>query len=143
MIPTVELIITALRAADQGARGTGRTQRMIEALRDDDVVVCTGHRHAINTQKHMHHLFMVAGGVPPKVTFVYCAANPHALLEAMAARPVRRLVFSHEWELAYFENMAKAAMNDLTSVTQAVQRNYLPRDQRQESIYTYKPGDIP
>lgn len=97
-----ELLITALRAHEQGARRSGRTERMLQTLPAKATVVCLGWNEA----ERLRHILRTEYG-REDVDFIVCGeASDEALAGRLRgkARVRGSIVLDHSWEQKYWEN---------------------------------------
>jgi hypothetical protein len=118
--PAVALV--ALRMFEEGLRGTGRTHRMVKAVEPGDILVFLDEA----AMRRFKNEAADIGAVIRDVTMTVCKADPGALHQRIQGMR-GRIVFDHEWLLAYFEGSIKEATRALMQV-QALYR--LPEDPR-------------
>lgn len=108
-VPMAQALKTALYMFDHGARGSGRTYRMIQGLTPKDVVIVhdTGMRRwmqdEIAKQGKKNEVFVAS----PNLQGI-----DRLICERLAGRNVR-LVFDHAWEQRWYEDSIEWASKTL------------------------------
>lgn len=93
-----------LHLYEASSRGTGRTTRMVERLRDDDQVVCRSAKEAERIRR-----LLKDAGKSTKVVSVQHASD----LYDRTQRAKGRTYFDHDWVHQYFVDAVKDAEDNL------------------------------
>lgn len=123
------LLHMALSMYDSGARGTGRTKRMLEQCQDGGVVVCPTSRVAVHTRR-------MAIEMNKDITTIVNDCNLSRLLERVGS--VDRMQFEHTWLEEYFRKEIASLARCLTELqTEHNAKAGVKRD----LAYTFVPVD--
>lgn len=102
------LLSATVDAALNGARGSGRTSRMVADLRDGDVVVFGGERHARDVER-------VALAAGKRIRCVVVHPGDKSMLDAKLAGVRARVWFDHAWIEDYIRAELRRAFSRLAA----------------------------
>lgn len=99
----------AYRAVLVALRGTGRTQRLLESVKEGDTVIFRTHHEAHSFTRMARELWS------KKIYYQVVPTTPEGLNQILCPRG--NLHFDHTWVEAYYEDVLQEAATHLTRVT--------------------------